>query len=83
MRQRDKFQKCWRQVLIQHNSSQFSSLVLLIKKKDNTYMFCVDYMYLNAITVKGFYHVPIIGEFLDELRTASWFSSLDLCSSFH
>jgi hypothetical protein len=46
-------------------------------------MFCVDYMYLNAITVKGFYHVPIIGEFLDELRTASWFSSLDLCSSFH
>jgi hypothetical protein len=69
--------------LIQHSSSPFSSPVLLVKKKDTTYIFCVDYRHMNAITLKGQYHVPIIEELLDELYGASWFSSLDLCASFH
>jgi hypothetical protein len=68
--------------LIQHSSSPFSSLVLLVKKKDITYRFCVDYRHLNAITVKGQYLVPSIDELLDELSGASWFSSLDLCAGF-
>jgi hypothetical protein len=69
--------------LIQHSSSPFSSHVLLIKKKDSSYRFCIDYRHLNAITIKGQYPVPIIEEFLDELKGASWFSSMDLCAGFH
>jgi hypothetical protein len=69
--------------LIQHSSSPFSLSVLLVKKKDKSYRFCVDYRHLNAITMKGQYPVPIIDEFLDELKGASWFSSMDLCSGFH
>jgi hypothetical protein len=69
--------------LIQHSVSPFSSPVLLVKKKDSSYQLCVDYIHLNAITIKGQYHVPIIDEFLDELKGASWFSSLDLCAGFH
>jgi hypothetical protein len=69
--------------LIQPSTSPFSSLVLLVKKKDNTFRFCVDYRHLNSITLKGSYPVPIIDEFLDELKGASWFSSLDLCLGFH
>jgi hypothetical protein len=68
--------------LIQHSSSPFSSPILL-KKKDKTYRFCVYYHHLNAITLKGQYPVPIIEELLDGLYGASWFSSLDLCASFH
>jgi endonuclease IV len=69
--------------LIQKSSSPFAFSVLLVKKKDNSWRFCVDYSHLNAITVKSKYHVPVIDEFLDELATASGFTSLDLRASFH
>jgi hypothetical protein len=69
--------------LIQPSDNPFSSPVLLVKEKDDTFHFCVDYRHLNAITLKGNYHVPIIDEFLDELNGATWFSSLDLCLGFH
>jgi hypothetical protein len=69
--------------LIQHSTSPFSSPVLLVKKKDKTYRFYADYRHLNVVTRKGQFPVPIIYGFLDELREASWFSTLDLCSGFH
>jgi hypothetical protein len=56
--------------IIQNNVSPFSSPVLLVKK-DNSYRLCVDYRHLDAITLKGQYLVPIIDEFLDELKMAS------------
>ena len=43
----------------------------------------MDYRHLNAITIKGKYHVPVIDEFLDELGHANWFSNMDLRSGFH
>jgi hypothetical protein len=47
------------QGLIQPSKSLFSSPVLLVRKKDGSWRFCVDYRYLNAMTVKSVYLIPI------------------------
>lgn len=69
--------------VIQPSSSHFSSSVLLVKEKDGSFRFCVDFWHLNAITSKIKYPVPVIEVLLDELTHASWFSCLDLTAGYH
>ena len=52
------------QGLIQPNTSLFSSPVLLVKKKDGSYCFCVDFRHLNAMTMKSKFHVSIFDQLL-------------------
>jgi hypothetical protein len=72
---KDKIEKQVKEMLqhgvIQPSNSPFSSSVLLVKKKDNSWRFSVDYRHFNAITVKSKFPVPIINEFFYEFSGAS------------
>ena len=67
---------------IEPGSGAWSSPVVLVKKRDNSWRFCVDYRLLNQATIKDAYPLPRIDESLDALAGSHYFSTLDLTSGY-
>ena len=72
------------QGIIQQSTSLYNSPVVLVKKKDNTWRFAVDYRKLNKITIPISHPIPRLDDVFDAIGEshASIFSILDLNSAY-
>ena len=75
-------QKLLRKDLIEPGSGAWRSPVVLARKKDGTWRFCVDYRKLNSVTQRDVYPIPRIDESLDALGGSQWFTTLDLLTGY-
>ena len=58
----------------------WSSSVVLVHKKDHSWLLRIDYLRRNAFTRKNAYLLPRIDDSLDALAGSMYFSTLNLVS---
>lgn len=68
--------------VIRPSSSPFAAEVVMVRKKEGTWRFCVDYRMLNKITIKDKYPLPRIAELLRSVKDSHYFVTLDLRSGY-
>ena len=68
---------------IRPSKSPAGVLILFDRKLDRSLRLCINYWGSNNLTIKIRYLLPLIGESLDRLKKARWFTQLNLTSIYH
>ena len=68
--------------VIRPSNSPWCNAVVLVRKKDGSLRFCIDFRKLNSLTVKDSHPLPHICEMLESLAGAAHYSTFDMNSGF-
>lgn len=69
--------------IIRQSNSEFSSPIVMVKKKSGEMRLCVDYRDLNSVTVKDNFPIPHIEDQVAALQNMNFFSTIDLKNAYH
>ena len=68
--------------VVRPSNSPWCNAVVLVRKKDRSLHFCIDFRRLNALTVKDSHPLPHICKTLESLAGAAHYLTFDLNSGF-
>ena len=68
--------------VIESSDSPYSSPIVLVKKKDGSIRFCIDYRALNAITVGDACPIPDHDAIMSKMCNTKYFTKLDLTKGY-
>ncbi len=80
--QREEIDKLLQQGIIEESMSPWSSPIVLVRKKNGSVRFCVDFRKLNNITTKDAFPIPRIDDIFDHLSQAEYYSTIDFKSGY-
>lgn len=63
--------------IIEPSNSEWSTPIVMIKKSNGTYRFCLDFRKLNGVSKKDAYPLPYMNAILDKLRSARYLSTIE------
>ena len=78
----NEVEKMLKNGIIRESNSPWASPVVMVKKKNGKFRFCVDYRKLNKLTVKDSFPIPHIDDTLLALDGAMYFSLFDLTTGY-
>jgi hypothetical protein len=80
---RDSIDNNLKHQFIVPSTSPVGTPILFVKKKDGSLRLCVNYHSLNSVTIKNKYALPLVGEALNRLSKAKYYTQLDLRNGYH
>ena len=71
-----------KQGIICPSRSLYASQVVIVCKKTGEICLCINFQALNAITIRDSFPLPQIEEALQAVKSAMWFTSIDLAQGY-
>ena len=68
--------------VVRPSSSPWACPVVMVRKKDGSHQFCVDYRQLSSVTKADTFPLPRIDDLLDQLGESKFFTTLDLAAGY-